>query len=131
MNDISKTNIKTKLEKAMESEDIRSSEAARIFGINPSYISMIKNPDTWVKCPISGWEEVLKWVNSGQGLKEYSEKHGKILPYKAEEIKLKEKLQKLPQEQDKKVLFKESNNNQKITIDIEINLIINGKKITL
>jgi hypothetical protein len=84
MNDISKTNIKTKLEKAMEAEGLKPSETARIFGIHPNYISMIRNPDTWTKCPASAWETVLIWVNSGQGLNEWSEKHGKFSPNKYE-----------------------------------------------
>lgn len=84
MNDISKTNIKTKLESAMEKEGLKPTETARIFGIHPNYISMIKNPATWVKCPAKAWDEVLKWVNSGQGLTEYSEKHGHVLPEKHE-----------------------------------------------
>jgi len=89
MNDTAKTNIKTRLEKAMESEGIGTNDAARILGISPTYISMIKNPNNWIKCSISGWEAVLKWVNSGQGLKEYSEKHGKVIieSHKPEEEK--------------------------------------------
>lgn len=126
MNEISKTQVQTRLEKAMETEDIRSSEAAGIFGIQPNYISMIKNSNLWGNCPARVWEEVLKWVNSGQRLKEYSEKHGKILPYKAEEIKRKEKPQELSPIQNKKQI-----ENSKVIIDIEINLIINGKKIRL
>jgi hypothetical protein len=86
MNDISKTNIQTKLVKAMAAENIGPSETARIFGIPPTYISMMKNPQAWDKCPKSAWEAVLLWINSGQGLKEYSEKHGKVLPEKHEPV---------------------------------------------
>lgn len=84
MNDIAKTNIKTKLEKALETEAVGASAAGRILNINPSYVSMIKNPATWPKCPNSAWESVLLWVNSGQSLMEYSEKHGRVCPEKKE-----------------------------------------------
>ena len=80
MNDIYKTNIKDRLDKAMESEGLRPSETARIFGFHPNYISMMRNPDTWIKCPKSAWETVSLWINSGQSLKEYSEKHGRVIP---------------------------------------------------
>jgi len=88
MNEVVKTNIKTRLECAMEKEGLKPTETARIFGIHPNYVSMIKNPNTWVKCPQSAWESVLTWVNSGQGLLEWSEKHGKVLPEKPEKSEI-------------------------------------------
>jgi hypothetical protein len=126
MNDISKTQVQTRLNKAIESEGLKINDAAACLGINATYVSMIRNEKQWTKCPFAAWEEVLKWVNSGQRLKEYSEKHGKILPYKAEEIKREEKPQELTSIQNKKQI-----ENSKVIIDIEINLIINGKKIRL
>jgi hypothetical protein len=84
MNEIAKTNVKERLEKAMETEGLKPSETANIIGIHPNYVSMIKNPNTWDKCPGSVWDFVLLWVNSGQSLKEYFEKHGKFMPVKRE-----------------------------------------------
>jgi hypothetical protein len=92
MNDIVKQNIKEKLQKAIEAEKLLAQEVADLFGLHPSYISWIKNPKYWERCPVSFWENLLKWVNSGQSLKEYSEKHGKVLPAKEEpksEVKVK------------------------------------------
>jgi hypothetical protein len=84
MNEIAKTNVKDRLEKAMQTEGLKPSEVAKIIGIHPNYVSMIKNPNTWEKCPGSVWDFVLLWVNSGQSLKEYFEKHGKFMPVKSE-----------------------------------------------
>lgn len=180
MNDISKTNIQTKLVKAMAAENIGPSETARIFGIPPTYISMMKNQQAWDKCPKSAWEAVLLWINSGQGLKEYSEKHGKVLPEKHESVlhhgtipqseawhqeiaeqtgnpiqaqrdheahQLLKETEKMfyPEQTEPEVIktplgeefeFRRSMmgskpENQRIVIDIEINLIINGKKIEM
>jgi hypothetical protein len=78
MNDIAKTNIKTKIEKAMHVEVLTNVAAATVLGIKAEYISLIKNPKTWDKCPSSAWETVLAWVNSGQSLTEYAKKHGRI-----------------------------------------------------
>ena len=86
MNDLFKTNVKSKLESAMESEGIRPSEAARILGFHANYISMIKNPNTWMKCPSFAWEAALTWINSGQKLNEYSEKHGHVIPEKPKQV---------------------------------------------
>ena len=80
MNDIYKTNIKDKLSKAMSSEGLRPSETARIFDVPPAYISLMRNPDTWKYCPNTAWETATLWINSGQSLKEYSLKHGRVLP---------------------------------------------------
>ena len=132
MNDVSKTNIKNRLEKSMEHEGLRPSEVARIFGIHPNYISTIRNPNTWVKCPNSAWDSVLLWVNSGQGLIEWSEKHGKVLPEKPNPENItpdltKKKAKKAPSDN----IPQTKTEYQKISIDIEITLIINGKRIVL
>lgn len=82
MNDVSKTNIQTRLIKALETEGISTTSAARCLGIKDTYLSMMKNPENWDKCPAHAWETVLAWVNSGQKIEEYSEKHGHVLPEK-------------------------------------------------
>jgi hypothetical protein len=86
MNDIAKTNIKEKLEKAIESEHLLNQDVAEIFGFHPSYISWFKNPKYWNSIGVTFWERVLAWVNSGQSLKEYAEKHGKVQPVKKTEV---------------------------------------------
>jgi hypothetical protein len=146
MNDIVKTSIKTKLESAMARERLKPSETARIFGIHPNYVSMIKNPDTWMKCPNSAWESILTWVNSGQGLIEWSEKHGKVLPEKHEpmqEIVISKvpgkkavktpAIQKQPFEVKPPVPEQQFTDTArlKVALDIEINLVVNGQKVKL
>ena len=79
MNDISKTQTVSRLNKAIESEGLKIVEAAACIGIRDTYISMMRNIKSWGQCPLSAWEAALAWVNSGQTLKEYSEKHGKVL----------------------------------------------------
>ena len=82
MNDIAKQNIKEKLEIALHKEVITTNREGELLGINPAYISMIKNPKSWAQCPAHAWESVLAWVNSGQGFIEYSQKHGKCVAEK-------------------------------------------------
>lgn len=80
INDIVKTNIKTRLEKALHDEVLTTNSAGLKIGVNPTYLSMMKNPDTWSKCPLAAWDTVLLWINSGQKITEYAEKHGRVLP---------------------------------------------------
>jgi len=152
MNDIAKTQTQTRLVKAMEHEGLRPSEAAEKLGIMANYISMIKNEKMWDKCPAKAWDAVLLWANSGQTIKEFGEKHGKVLsPEKHIELPPKviaikkpdndfKSIKVTPENKDKVELdarlsnhpfFSGKPDNQKISIDIEINLIINGKRIVL
>ena len=147
MNEIAKTQTQTRLVKAMEHEGLRPSETAEKLGIMANYISMIKNQKMWDKCPAKAWDAVLTWVNSGQSLKEYGEKHGKVLPEKKYELPPKVVAVKQPETKDVEIKIKPEayerrikeltdkqvvkEERQKINIDIEINLIINGKRITL
>ena len=78
MNEIAKKSISEKLMKALHDESITNMGGGRLLGVKTEYISMIKNPRLWNKCPISSWEAVLKWVNSGQRLQKYGEKHGNV-----------------------------------------------------
>lgn len=80
INEIAKANIKEKLETALKTEGISTASAARIFGAHAAYLTMIKNPNTWGKCPASTWESVLTWVNSGQKLAAWINKNGKATP---------------------------------------------------
>lgn len=139
MNDIFKSNIKEKLINALEKEKISTAEAGRILGINPLYLTMMKNENTWPKCAKSAWDCVSVWINSGQKLVEYSEKHGKVLPENKVEI-IKGNLSDVKifnKELTHKEIIKETDckinkcETQKVVIDIEINLIINGKHIEL
>jgi hypothetical protein len=79
MNDVVKTNIKTRLEKALANENLSTNEAASLLNVKAPYLSIIKNPENWGKCGIAVWETILTWVNSGQGIREFAEKHGRVL----------------------------------------------------
>ena len=71
MNEIAKKCIQTKLIVAIEKEGLKTSEAAKILDISPTYVSLIKNSDHWHKCTKAAWEAVQKWTNSGLSLKMY------------------------------------------------------------
>lgn len=170
MNDIAKTSTKTKLISAMEREQLRPAEVARVLGIRDNYVSMMRNEKQWDHCPASAWDATLRWINSGQTLTEFGEKHGKVVPEIPQKhelppkvVKVEKPEQKMKQEDVgvKKIVIERSdkgikidgaklsgniwaNNDserefkisppeqhQKVSIDIEINLIINGKKITI
>jgi len=79
MNDIAKKSISEKFTKALQTEKMQVKDAARIMGIMPTYASMVKNEALWGKCPIPVWDKILAWVNSGQTLRKYAEKHGRVL----------------------------------------------------
>ena len=80
MNDIAKTQTLQRLNKAIESERLQINEVAVCLGIQATYVSMMRNVKHWLKCPAHAWDAALTWVNSGQTLREYCEKHGKVLP---------------------------------------------------
>lgn len=80
MNDIFKSNIKARIEKAIEKEGVNQATAAQSIGIAACYVSHIKNPENWDKVPVAAWVIANKWTNSGQTLKEYAEKKGKVMP---------------------------------------------------
>ena len=71
MNEIAKKCIQTKLIVAIDKEGLKTSEAAKILDISPTYVSLIKNSDHWHKCTKAAWEAVQKWTNSGLSLKMY------------------------------------------------------------
>ncbi|MBK5202128.1 MAG: hypothetical protein JJE45_00200 [Prolixibacteraceae bacterium] len=86
MNIITRTNIKEKLVKAIEAENLLAQDVAAIFGMHPSYISWFKNPKYWDKIGETFWERVLSWINSGQKITEYAQKHGKTLMTKSPSV---------------------------------------------
>ena len=76
MNDIAKESIAHKLTNALQNENLRTSEAAKILKVSAIYISMICNPKLWKKCPAHAWETVLTWINTGDKLMDYAKKTG-------------------------------------------------------
>jgi hypothetical protein len=82
MNEICKTAIKDKLIIALEKEGLSKIKAGELLEIKPQYLSMVLKAEQWGKFPESTWDILQKWVNSDQGIIEYSEKHGKVLTEK-------------------------------------------------
>lgn len=80
MTDQFKEITKVKVLDAMIAEGLTNKEAASAIGIPGNYLSMIKHPDQWPKCPAQAWVKTVNWVNSGQTLREYAVKHGKVRP---------------------------------------------------
>ena len=80
MNNIAKTSIKDRLIIALEKEGLSKTKAGAMLGVKAQYLSMALSMSQWNKFPEASWDILQKWANSGQGISEYSEKHGKVLP---------------------------------------------------
>ncbi len=87
MNDIAKQRIVDKLFESLKLEGITQSEVAKMFHVDGSYITSMKYEKYWHFVPATTWELFIQWVNSGQRLREYCEKHGKVVPEKKESIR--------------------------------------------
>jgi len=173
MNDIAKAATVDKFSRAIQAEGLGKAEAGAFIGLMPAQVSYLFNEKYWDRLGNNGFDAVLKWVNSGQSLKEYSEKHGKVLPEIAPQkhIELPPKVVKVTEPKEntmkpedvgvKKIVversdkgikiegaelkgniwekndperefkFNRTEQHQKFSLDIEINLVINGKKISL
>ena len=140
MNNTAKQCISDKLIKAMTEENLKANDVGKIFNFSPCYVSMMKKPKQWDKCSKHSWEAVQKWTNSGVTLLEYGttyfpeprlkikhetqpEARAKVKPeaYQKRIAELKEQIE----------LNTTTPENQKVVLDIEINLYINGKKLKL
>jgi len=84
MNEIAKQSISNRLRIALSKESLTKVKAGELLQINSNYLSMVDKPDQWKKFPETSWDVLQKWANSGQGIVEYYEKHGKVLPEKKE-----------------------------------------------
>jgi len=82
MNDIAKNAASDRFLKALEKESLKKAAAGACLGISAEQVSYLFNLKYWNRLGTAGWDKILKWANSGQGLKEYSEKHGRVLPEK-------------------------------------------------
>ena len=135
MNGTVKQIIADKLAKAMMMESLTAIETGKILRINTCYISMIKNPKLWSKCPGVAWQITQKWTNSGLKLREFT---GGIVDECWKEIN-EPRVKVKPEAYQKRIKeLKEMvelnitpSENKKIVLDIEINLYINSKKIKL
>ena len=83
MNDIAKKATADKFLRALEKEQLSKTEAGACIGFSAPNVSYLFNEKYWDRLGITYWDKLLAWVNSGQSLKEYSEKHGKVLTVKS------------------------------------------------
>lgn len=74
INEIAKRAICDHLVRAISQEDLKIREAAEMLGIPATYISMMRNPKQWQKCPPHAWEKARKWTNSGDTIRMYNKK---------------------------------------------------------
>lgn len=58
----------------MEIEKLMNVETGKLLDINPGYLSMIKKPDQYDKCPMKAWRKIHDWYNSGMTLAEWYNK---------------------------------------------------------
>ena len=158
MNEIAKRSASERLQKAMGLEKLRPSDTARHLNILPQYVTMSKSEKYWPKMPKSAWDRILLWVNSGETLhhfkppvelppKEISRKPAEVKPEETvkPELDFIQPIDPEPEIQKGQLIQKLSKSVRinpvqqltdtdarlKISLDIEINLMINGKKITL
>lgn len=161
INDVAKRSAAERLLKAMQLEKLGPSDAARKLNILASYVSMSKQEKYWPKMPKSAWDRILLWCNTGETLHHFKIPNGEVkkeeakltnwpskdemkprieLPPKeiarkpAEIIKPDEKITApLAVEKSVPLPTQEFTDTArlKVCLDIEINLVINGQKISL
>jgi len=87
MNDIAKQATADKFLQALKKEHLSKKEAGKCIDFTDVQVSYLFNKHYWGRLGDAPWNKLLSWVNSGQGLLEYGEKHGKVLPEKSGYIK--------------------------------------------
>ena len=75
MNEIAKNSAVERLRDAIIKESLTKAGAGRIIGLAPPQISYLFNKSYWKKLSEKDWEKLLKWVNSGYTLLQYSKHH--------------------------------------------------------
>jgi hypothetical protein len=71
MNNKTMQRIAEKVLLQMESEKLMNVETGKLLDINPGYLSIIKKPDQYDKCPMKAWRKMHVWYNSGSSLRDY------------------------------------------------------------
>jgi len=153
INDVAKRSAAERLVKAMQLEKMGPFDAARKLNILAQYISMSKQEKFWPKMPKSAWDRILLWCNTGETLHHFKVPNGEVkkddIKKKVIELPPKEISRKPPDivNPDEKItapleleveklspaLTQEFTDTArlKVCLDIEINLVINGQKISL
>jgi len=121
MNEICKEQTAAKVVQALEKTNLRNIEIALKLNIEANYISMIKNPSHYIKIPLKAWEKFRDFANSGETIENYQD----------------EKIEKLKSEKDidlsvkPGVTAKIEESEGKYTLNIDIVITLNGKKIAI
>jgi hypothetical protein len=68
MSDINKKQISEALIKAMQREELHTREAAHLLNLNPCYISMAQNPNSWDAMGKASWIRLEEWFNTNSPL---------------------------------------------------------------
>jgi hypothetical protein len=183
MSTINKKEISDALKTALNREELHSREAAKFLNLNPCYISMAQNPNSWDAMGKTAWLRLEAWLDTREAISVFQIPYGeevwqpKERPAKIEAKAKSKKTEKIwhkapgpaestseltislayYEEQRKKVnaelcrLTEENEKlkdiinrspvekeltslpiaTQKLALDIEINLLINGQKIRL
>ena len=71
MNNKTMQRIADKVLLQMEIEKLMNVETGKLLDINPAYLSMIKRPDQYDKCPMKAWRKMHVWYHSGSNLRDY------------------------------------------------------------
>jgi len=75
MNEIAKQATADRFLSALRKEHLSKKEAGDSVDLTPVQVSYLFNKNYWSRLGNTGWDKVLKWVNSGLPIKEYHEKH--------------------------------------------------------
>lgn len=64
----------------MEMEKLMNTETGKLLDINPVYLSFIKRPDQYDKCPMKAWRKMHVWYHSGSNLRDYDYRKAPEMP---------------------------------------------------
>jgi regulator of replication initiation timing len=84
MSTINRKEISEALVEALNKENIHTREAARLLNLNPVYVSMAKNPNSWDHLGITAWTRLEDWLFTRGPLSEYKIPEGEEI-YKPKE----------------------------------------------
>ncbi len=65
MNKVTQERVADKVLKAISDEGLSNTEAGKILGVKPIYLSMIKKDTYFDKVPKNVWDNLHAWANSG------------------------------------------------------------------
>jgi hypothetical protein len=72
MANVDKKSISEALREAMNKEELHTRQAARFLNLNPAYISMSLNPNSWNAMSKMAWFRLEDWFNRREPLSSFS-----------------------------------------------------------